>query len=63
MGLSVLELVKTKNNATTATLVVSTHDFTHGVQQFLSGTGFALNRLSVCFSKPTPQRIATDGHR
>jgi hypothetical protein len=58
MGLGVLELLRTKTNATTATLVVSNDPFPFTRQRFRSGTGFAATQLSVCLLKLTPKKIA-----
>jgi hypothetical protein len=57
------EALKVKTNATTATLLVSTDVFTLALKQFRNGTGFALNQLSVCFSKTHAVKNRPDGNR
>jgi hypothetical protein len=62
-GYGVLVLFKTKTNATTATLVGSTKLYSLNWQPFRSGTGFALNRLSVRFSKTHAAKNRPNGNR
>lgn len=59
----VFELLKTKFDATSATMVVSTGIYNFSSRQFGSGTGFALNRLSVCFFKTHAANNRANGNR
>ena len=57
-GADVVELLKTKSDATSATVVVSTEICNSTSRQFRSGTGFALNQRALALPKLTPQTIA-----
>ena len=50
---AVLELLKTKSDATSATLVVSAEIYNYSSRPFPSGTGFALSQQALVFLRLT----------